>query len=133
MHLMTLRWHPLYLVAALLATACSSVSHGAVRGPTPQEADRIAVAAVGPTEVDGAFDLSVANIMRGEELVGRSPDEVRWSADSRYVYYRWRDPESPDSTTWTFRAQAAGGDPERLAPDSVPASAAVQGRWSADG
>ena len=81
----------------------------------------------------GAFDLSVRNIMRGEELVGRSPSEVRWSDDSRWVYFRWRSPDARDTATSIYRVAAAGGAPERLA-DSVvirllPGAA---GRWSAD-
>ncbi|HEV7588404.1 MAG TPA: hypothetical protein VGO40_09845, partial [Longimicrobium sp.] len=80
-----------------------------------------------------AFDLSVASIMRGPLLVGRSPDEVRWSADSRWVWFRWRDPEARDTTTRLYRVAAAGG-----APVAVPDSAALygapaeNGRWSAD-
>jgi dipeptidyl aminopeptidase/acylaminoacyl peptidase len=81
-----------------------------------------------------AFDLSVQNIMRGELLVGRSPDEVRWSADSRHVYFRWRDPESRDTTTHIYRIAASGDRPERLADDvawrSAPTQRAV---WSRDG
>ena len=65
-----------------------------------------------------AFDLSVRNIMRGEGLVGRSPDDVRWSADSRHVYFRWRQPEARDTATHVYRVAAAGGAPEML-PDSA--------------
>ena len=36
------------------------------------------------------FDLSVANIMRGPELVGTPPEDVQWSADSRWIYFRWK-------------------------------------------
>jgi len=38
------------------------------------------------------FDLSVASIMRGPELVGREPGNVQWSPDSRYVYFQWLAP-----------------------------------------
>jgi hypothetical protein len=31
------------------------------------------------------FDFSVASIMRGHDLVGREPENVRWSADSRWI------------------------------------------------
>lgn len=79
------------------------------------------------------FDLSVQNIMRGEGLVGRSPSEVRWSEDSRYVFFRWRDPEARDTTTYTYRVPASGGTPQRLA-DSVAdrTAPAMQGTWSWD-
>jgi dipeptidyl aminopeptidase/acylaminoacyl peptidase len=64
------------------------------------------------------YDLSVRNIMRGPELVGRSPDQVRFSADGRWVYFRWRSPEATDTTTHVYRVAVRGGAPERLA-DSV--------------
>ena len=49
------------------------------------------------------FDLSVRNLMRGPELVGRSPDEVRFSDDARWVYFRWRAPEAPDTARALWR------------------------------
>ena len=64
------------------------------------------------------FDLSVRNIMRGPELVGRSPDQVRFSTDGRWVYFRWRAPEAADTTTHVYRVAVAGGAPEML-DDSV--------------
>ena len=63
-----------------------------------------------------AFDLSIASIMRGPELVGRVPSDVRWSADGRWIYFNWLEPGSP----WydplaPFRVEArAGAVPERL-------------------
>ncbi len=85
---------------ALLAAACALPA--AAQAPRP----------------DSAFDLSVRNIMRGEGLVGRSPDELRWAEDSRTVYFRWRDPAARDTTTHLYRVRAAGGAPE-MVPDSV--------------
>lgn len=61
------------------------------------------------------FDLSVRNIMRGTDLVGRSPDQVRFSADGRWVYYRWREPQATDTATSVYRVAVRGGTPERLA------------------
>jgi len=59
-------------------------------------------------------DLST--IMRGPELVGRTPTNVRWSADSRWLYFEWL----PPGTDWRevvrpFRIRAeAGATPESL-------------------
>lgn len=80
-----------------------------------------------------AFDLSVANIMRGPLLVGRSPDDVRWSADSRWVWFRWREPEARDTATRLYRVAASGGVAVAV-PDSEAlfGAPAEQGRWSAD-
>ncbi|MEX2182097.1 MAG: prolyl oligopeptidase family serine peptidase [Gemmatimonadaceae bacterium] len=38
------------------------------------------------------FELTVANIMRGPELYGREPSQVRWTADGQWVYFRWLAP-----------------------------------------
>jgi hypothetical protein len=65
-----------------------------------------ATAAPEARTVPADFDLSVASIMRGEQLVGRSPNQVRWSPDSRFVYFRWRDPEAADTTTHIYRVAA---------------------------
>ncbi|HUF28879.1 MAG TPA: DPP IV N-terminal domain-containing protein, partial [Gemmatimonadaceae bacterium] len=42
-------------------------------------------------QTDG-FDLSIANIMRGPELYGRSPQNVSWTPDGRWIYFRWVEP-----------------------------------------
>ncbi|HQU93855.1 MAG TPA: hypothetical protein PLK77_16285, partial [Pyrinomonadaceae bacterium] len=34
------------------------------------------------------FDLTIDNIMRGPGLVGYEPTSVRWSPDSKKIYFR---------------------------------------------
>ena len=41
------------------------------------------------------FELTVDNIMRGPELVGYAPMDVRWSPDSQRVYFRWKQANEP--------------------------------------
>ncbi|MGI9105865.1 MAG: alpha/beta fold hydrolase [Pyrinomonadaceae bacterium] len=41
------------------------------------------------------FELTVDSIMRGPALVGYTPAEVRWSQDSRQVYFRWKQAGEP--------------------------------------
>jgi dipeptidyl aminopeptidase/acylaminoacyl peptidase len=80
------------------------------------------------------FDLSVRNIMRGTDLVGRSPDQVRFSADGRWVYFRWREPTAADTATHVYRVAVRGGAPEMLE-DSVADRVfpgAGEGGWSGD-
>jgi dipeptidyl aminopeptidase/acylaminoacyl peptidase len=117
---------PALLLVALCVPAAPAAAQATGSAP--------AAPAAAPATPAPVFDLSVRNIMRGELLVGRSPDEVRWSTDSRHVYFRWRDPESPDTTTYLHRVAVAGGEPERL-PDSVSFRAAPpqRGSWSRDG
>ena len=40
------------------------------------------------------FDLNVAEIMRGPEIVGREPANIQWTPDSRYIYFQWLPPGS---------------------------------------
>jgi dipeptidyl aminopeptidase/acylaminoacyl peptidase len=117
------------LPALVLTLASCSTGAAPASAPPPSP-----VPAVGPAVASGGFDLSVANLMRGERLVGRSPSEVRWSEDSRYLYFRWREPESTDTTTSLYRVAAEGGSPERLTNENAARIApATQGRWSANG
>src|SRR5580693_6545573 len=37
-----------------------------------------------------AFQLTIDNIMRGPGLVGYEPRAVRWSGDSRLVFFEWK-------------------------------------------
>ncbi len=64
----------------------------------------------------GRFDLSVNSIMRGPELYGREPGNVRFSADSRWIYFSWLPPGSPwNAPTKPYRVRAeAGAVPEMV-------------------
>jgi len=86
------------------------------------------------------FQLTVDNIMRGPELVGRSPQGLSggfggggfsWSPDSRYLWFRWQQP-GVDTSLVVYRIAPAGGAPERFEradPDTILAGAA---EWSPD-
>ena len=69
-----------------------------------------------PAQGSGPFDLTIRNIMRGPELYGRTPSNVRWSADGRWIHFQWNEP----GTDWReplrpYRVRAAAGaQPERL-------------------
>lgn len=66
-----------------------------------------------------AFDFSIKNIMRGPELYGRPPENVRWSADSKWIYFTWLEPgHSFRDQPTLFRVRALpGSKPERV---SIP-------------
>ena len=78
----------------------------------------VAVATAAPlaAQDSSAFALTIPNIMRGPEVVGRMPEHVQWSPDSQWIYFEWlppgsdwRDPLAP------YRVRAvAGATPERL-------------------
>ncbi|HST08363.1 MAG TPA: prolyl oligopeptidase family serine peptidase [Gemmatimonadaceae bacterium] len=54
--------------------------------------------------------------MRGPELYGRQPDNVRWSADSKWIYFTWLEPGSDwRERPQQFRVRAVpGAKPERV-------------------
>ena len=59
----------------------------------------------------GAFNLSIDNIMRGPELAGYEPRAVRWSPDSRRVYFQWKqanDPREKDYDTYVVNRDGTG-------------------------
>ncbi len=62
--------------------------------------------------------LSLERIMRGPELYGTEPTDVRWSLDSNRVYFRWKEPGEPrrEPTHWyTFaKNDPQGARPRRL-------------------
>jgi dipeptidyl aminopeptidase/acylaminoacyl peptidase len=62
------------------------------------------------------FDFSIKNIMRGPELYGRQPQNVRWSADGRWIYFTWLEPGADwRETPKQFRVRGvAGAKPERV-------------------
>ena len=69
------------------------------------------------------FDFTIANIMRGPEVYGREPQNVRWTADGQWIYFQWLEPGSD----WRlplqqFRVRAQpGARPEAVAPADVAA------------
>ena len=67
------------------------------------------------------FDFSIANMMRGPELYGREPANVRWTPDGQWIYFQWL----PAGSGWRetlkpYRVRAqAGAKPERLTDTQV--------------
>jgi dipeptidyl aminopeptidase/acylaminoacyl peptidase len=88
-----------------------------------------------------SFPLTIPSIMRGTEVFGREPQDVRWSADGQWIYFRWL----PPGTSWKeslkpYRVRAvANATPETMtdaAWDSTGAvfgdgSLSIDGRWKA--
>jgi dipeptidyl aminopeptidase/acylaminoacyl peptidase len=79
-------------------------------------ADAQSTAAFVPEPVrDQEFQLSIRDIMRGPELVGDAPAQVRWTDDSAWIYFRWKPGgEAWDAEPSLYRVPARGGEPERL-------------------
>src|SRR5215472_19058120 len=48
-----------------------------------------------PLVSDSKFQLTIDNIMRGPNLVGTEPAQVRWSGDSSKIYFQWKQASDP--------------------------------------
>jgi dipeptidyl aminopeptidase/acylaminoacyl peptidase len=62
------------------------------------------------------FDFTIPNIMRGPEVYGREPTQVRWSPDGQWIYFQWLPPGTDYRETvkpYRVRAQV-GTKPERV-------------------
>lgn len=57
------------------------------------------------------FDLTIDNIMRGPALVGYEPSGVRWSPDSKKIYFTWKradEPRNGETSTYVVNADGSG-------------------------
>ena len=81
----------------------------------------------GAQQAPSTFDFSIKNIMRGPELYGRVPQDVRWSADSKWIYFNWVEP----GADWReglkrYRVRAVpGSKPERVTPAQFDSAGAL--------
>ncbi|MDH5588898.1 MAG: prolyl oligopeptidase family serine peptidase [Gemmatimonadota bacterium] len=102
-----MRWNLLrpgaILVASfVLSTPCDGVAQSTADWTPP-----------GAPETE--FSFTIRNIMRGPEHIGEAPSQVRWTDDSRWVYFTWK----PGGQEWQadrslYRVSARGGSPELL-------------------
>jgi hypothetical protein len=56
----------------------------------------------------GRFELTVDSIMRGPDLVGYPPSSLRWSAGSEKLFFDWRKPGAPESSTYVVGRDGSG-------------------------
>ncbi len=57
------------------------------------------------------FELTIDNIMRGPALVGYEPSQVRWSADSKKIYFSWKRADETrlaENSTYVVNADGTG-------------------------
>lgn len=86
-------------------------------------------AAPGATAPAGRFPLTVDSIMRGPELVGYPPSDLRWSGDSKELFFEWRMPKEDVAVTWKVGRE--GGQPERLSDAERKLAPLPNGSWDA--
>jgi len=75
------------------------------------------------------FELTVDSIMRGPKLVGYAPTGLRWSGDSRELYFEWRRPGEDEASTWVVSRE--GGQPRKLTAEERRKAPPVDGIWDA--
>src|SRR6478672_7149871 len=62
-----------------------------------------------PSAAGASFNLTIDNIMRGNELVGYEPRAVRWSGDK--IYFQWKqynDSRDRDFDTYVVNSDGTG-------------------------
>ena len=86
---------------------------------------------VSTREQNGAkpFPLTVDSIMRGPELVGNPPNNLRWSGDSKELYFEWLIPKDDQPSTWVVGRD--GGAPKRLSEIERRIAPLANGQWDA--
>lgn len=83
----------------------------------------------GQVAVPAGFPLTVDSIMRGPELVGNPPNNLRWSGDSKELYFEWLMPKEDLPATWVVAR--AGGAPRRLTEAERRDAPLPNGQWDA--
>jgi dipeptidyl aminopeptidase/acylaminoacyl peptidase len=79
------------------------------------------------TAPKGGFELTVDSIMRGPKLVGYPPTGLRWSGDSKWLYFEWRRPNDAEASTWVVSRD--GGEPRKLSDAERRNAPPVGGVW----
>ncbi len=74
------------------------------------------------------FELTVDSIMRGPALVGYPPSGLRWSADSKELYFEWRKPGEDEASTYVVARE--GDAPRKLTPEERRDAPPVNGIWN---
>ena len=89
----------------------------------------ITAASATTEQASAAFPLTVDSIMRGPELVGNPPGNLRWSGDSKELYFEWRMPQEDTAATWVVGRD--GGAPRRLTDEERRRAPLPNGQWDA--
>ena len=106
-----------FALATALVTSCLVATTSGQKSSTGNQ----------DTSSGSRFDLTIDSIMRGSDLVGYPPTGLRWSADSRTLFFEWRKPGEKEASTYVVTRD--GGQPRKLPDDEVKTAPAANGRW----
>src|SRR5215207_774314 len=112
------RFRPVLAAAALTALSFSTPS---AQAPGAEKPARSASTA--------KVEMTVDSIMRGPDLVGYPPSNLRWSGDSQRLYFDWRKPGEEESSTYVVSRD--GGEPRKLSEADAKNAPPANGRWDA--
>src|SRR5215207_4527922 len=82
-----------------------------------------------PVAATARLQLTVDSIMRGPDLVGWAPVNLRWSADSQRLYFSWRKPGEKSESLYVISRDR--GEPTRIPDAEVKMAPPATGRWDA--
>jgi dipeptidyl aminopeptidase/acylaminoacyl peptidase len=81
----------------------------------------------------GKFLLTIDNIMRGPELYGYPPQDVRWSGDNQRIYFQWKQASDPiDKPPDTWMIPRDSGYPRKLSDDDAKSAPPAFGNTTRD-
>jgi dipeptidyl aminopeptidase/acylaminoacyl peptidase len=79
------------------------------------------------------FLLTIDNIMRGPELYGYAPQDVRWSGDNQRIYFRWKQASDPiDKPLETWMIPRESGYPRKLSDEDAKTAPPAAGNATRD-
>ena len=81
----------------------------------------------GAAAAPGKLTLTIDSIMRGPDLVGYPPSGLRWSGDSRDLFFEWRKPGEKESATYVLSQNTT--TPRRLTDEERKLAPPVSGAW----
>jgi dipeptidyl aminopeptidase/acylaminoacyl peptidase len=92
----------------------------------PSAQTRQTASAPGKTST-ARIEMTIDSIMRGPDLVGYPPSALRWSGDSRQLYFSWRKPGEEEPSTYVVARD--GGEPKKLSEEEAKNAPPANGRW----
>jgi len=81
----------------------------------------------------GKFNLTIDNIMRGPQLVGYEPSQIRWSGDNQLIYFQWKQAaQKEDAPMDTYVVHRDGSGLRKLSDDEAKSAPPPAGDMSRD-
>lgn len=79
------------------------------------------------------FALTIDNIMRGPQLYGYEPTRVRWSGDSKRIYFQWKPAsEAPEQPLDLYVVNRDGGGLRKLSDEEARLTPPANGSYTRD-